>query len=121
MHFLSSFAFVYLILFAHTKILYAFRQPKNRVSINMKTHCIENNWSNVDKNTIFIDEKKFEEKDITRFTEIFEQSEKALELVEKKLEMVDLGIKHEKKKIEDWSINYYQKGDWFSSFVERIL
>ena len=100
MHFLSSFAFAYLILFAYIKILYAFRQPKNRVSINMKTHCIENNWSNVDKNTIFIDEKKFEEKDITRFTEIFEQSEKALELVKKKLEMMDLGIKHEKKELK---------------------
>jgi formiminotetrahydrofolate cyclodeaminase len=66
----------------------------------MKTHCIENNWSNVDKNTIFIDEKKFEEKDKTRFTEIFEQSEKALELVKKKLEMMDLGIKHEKKELK---------------------
>jgi hypothetical protein len=66
----------------------------------MKTHCNENNWSNVDKSTIFIDEKKLEEKDITRFTEIFEQSEKALELVEKKLEMVDLSITHEKKELK---------------------
>lgn len=100
MHFLLSFAFAYLILFAHIKILYAFRQPKKRVSINMKTHGIENHWSNVDKNTFFMDEKKFEEKDITRFIEIFEQFEKALELVEKKLEMVDLGIKHEKKELK---------------------
>lgn len=64
----------------------------------MQTHHIENNQSNLDKNTIAIDEEEFGEEDIREFFNIIEQFEKALKTVEERLEMVDVYTKCEKKK-----------------------
>lgn len=87
----------------------------------MQTHHIENNQSNLDKNTIAIDEEEFGEEDIREFFNIIEQFEKALKTVEERLEMVDVYTKCEKKRIEDCNADCSQIKGWFGSFVERVL
>jgi hypothetical protein len=77
--YLPSPAFAYLISFPRIKTLSTFRQSKRKTSINMQTH------------RIVIDEEEFEEEDM------------ALKPIKERLEMVDVDIKHEKKRIEDWN------------------
>ena len=58
---------------------------------------------------IVIDEEEFEEEDM------------ALKPIKERLEMVDVDIKYEKKRIEDWNADCCKWKGWFSILIERIL
>ena len=67
-------------------------------TINLQTHYIENNWPNFDK--IIMDKEECGEEDIEEFTKLIEQPEHAWKPTKKELELINVGIEHNKRELK---------------------